>query len=704
MLRIRIVAYALLIFLLIACGLQQNPEDVSLQAEATDEVFSVSIAATPTIDQVTWLVDSEEVETDTAAPYALEVQKSAYEPGEHNVTAQVSVDILGEVSVVTRELTFSVEASEGAESLPISLENEAPEEKTAALEADKPDDANEATLTLKVYDADFSDEGELYINGQGPLDLFDAQASDKWNNKESTVTFDTPADWWQQGENDLRFTHVKTAGYRVMSASVSFSTQDDSTPTTSKPRPATGDAEPTLLASYRVRHSTGPRHSGVTYRPRQFKASPYSGWDVLTLPGGTYRTYTWSDWLTLELNRDATLVVLWDGSKPGSWLNSWQEEGTVDGKRAYRKTFSAGEVELGAIGGTANQPYTVLFAEANGKPSAAPSVPSGKETPRSNEDCPAWVHDSYIATGPDNKAYATWHPQIDPVYWCYFGHTHYSDPALLTEGGDAEFTPVFNYFADKGGPFESHEGFHAEVMEYTNTSNNKVYRLYKHAHADTTMQRRACAEIHAHQLVLYDVAADEIVANIHHKISFGPSRDAGTFDRYKPSKCPENANIPTSKGARNIPPIGNNGYETWQAVYDYYPQLGISGRHTVAYVNPRTKCADSECNTVKSTGLPNARVWVITPDSSKGEGVSFNADTAFGGGGTFYTDLYGEKRLSKGDSGAVEQYIKPGLDVTLVSSPRFFSNDPWRYRFTDSSKDDFAMPEMNLEDSLKVSR
>jgi hypothetical protein len=476
-------------------------------------------------------------------------------------------------------------------------------------------------------------------------------------------------------------------------------------PTVTNPEPEATASRKRLLASYQLRHVTGIVYTDSTYlptyRPRYYNVSPYKGWDALLLPGGTHRTYTYPDWLRIRLNRSATLVILWEGSKPGSWLSSWEKRPNVDGKQVYRKVFPAGEVVLGAIGGTENQPYTVLFAEADGIPTPAPSVPAGQVTPTPNQSCPTWVHESYQAQGPDGKMYRTWHPQIDPVYWCYFDHTHYSDPSLLTEGSGVVFQPLYNYFADKGGPVETHEGFHQEVLEYTRTSNGKTYRLFKLTHAETHIQTRACTERHAHQLVLYDVAAKEIVANIYHKPSFGPSRNAGTFTPYAPSNCPENARVSALYGARNIPPTDNGGYETWQIVYDSYAKLGISGGHTVAYLNPLTKCVAPNCSQVRSTGEVNARVWVITPHANENEGVTFRASTAFNGGGVFYTDYTGEKQLSGTSPGAVRQYIKPGLNVTLISDARFFSIDPWRYYFTNTDKTVFAIPNLNLENGLK---
>lgn len=48
--------------------------------------------------------------------------------------------------------------------------------------------------------------------------------------------------------------------------------------------------------------------------------------------------------------------------------------------------------------------------------------------PGPNDDCTAAQHDAYFAVGPDRKRYPTWHPPVDPVTGCSFGHDHGRDP------------------------------------------------------------------------------------------------------------------------------------------------------------------------------------------------------------------------------------------------------------------------------------
>jgi hypothetical protein len=52
------------------------------------------------------------------------------------------------------------------------------------------------------------------------------------------------------------------------------------------------------------------------------------------------------------------------------------------------------------------------------------------------------VHDRFSTIGPDGKRYPTWHPPVDPLTGCSFGHEHGRDPrgsALYAEVGDLPF-------------------------------------------------------------------------------------------------------------------------------------------------------------------------------------------------------------------------------------------------------------------------
>jgi hypothetical protein len=116
---------------------------------------------------------------------------------------------------------------------PVILQGSPPEEQTVTLNVVKPSDTTEASLTLTVYDPDFPDEGQLYINGNGPIELFGAFGVSENDYQTVTLTWTTPSLWWTDGSNILTFTHLQTAGYTIDDAWVQFDDQPwvpDTTP------------------------------------------------------------------------------------------------------------------------------------------------------------------------------------------------------------------------------------------------------------------------------------------------------------------------------------------------------------------------------------------------------------------------------------------------------------------------------------------
>ena len=108
--------------------------------------------------------------------------------------------------------------------LPIDLQgSNLPDQAIVYLVVEKPAAAvGSATLTLVVFDADNPNEGQLEINGAGPIPLFGHQASFRNGGKFVYITFKTSVDWWNDGRNMLRFVHSGTDGYRIESVSVEF--------------------------------------------------------------------------------------------------------------------------------------------------------------------------------------------------------------------------------------------------------------------------------------------------------------------------------------------------------------------------------------------------------------------------------------------------------------------------------------------------
>jgi hypothetical protein len=101
-------------------------------------------------------------------------------------------------------------------------------------------------------------------------------------------------------------------------------------------------------------------------------------------------------------------------------------------------------------------PPTVTPEPTATEAAVTPTIP-----PISGEPCPAWVHNGYVAVGPDGNEYPTWHPPVDPVYGCYFDHEHGVEPAA----GQTRVEPLFGYIGAVGGFSEPHAGFKVFTFE-----------------------------------------------------------------------------------------------------------------------------------------------------------------------------------------------------------------------------------------------
>lgn len=193
------------------------------------------------------------------------------------------------------------------------------------------------------------------------------------------------------------------------------------------------------------------------------------------------------------------------------------------------------------INGRSMANYFVLFAKQGSptdsiEPYSYPSVPppfsshlSGGITvnptvPKPNEYCPDWIHDIYVtpnrALGVDDEPdyFRTWHPIIDPYYWCYFDHEHGGQPLH-------SYRPMFGYTAWKTPGVventrqeESHKGF--KVVPFEVPGDNRIVVLTFHMHISKA--RRFGTR---HHTVIFAVLSStgELQVEIHLKMDYGPA-------------------------------------------------------------------------------------------------------------------------------------------------------------------------------------
>jgi hypothetical protein len=498
----------------------------------------------------------------------------------------------------------------------------------------------------------------------------------------------------------------------------------DVAPALSGPR-----ATPTLLGTY-VFNGSQPNMAEVTYHPWQYatvykdrssfivtdqtwanygvaNGGRYQGWDALLLPNnGVFRTNSDPNWLQIRMSRGATVAIVWrsNASQLPTWLSSWTLSSSpapdwfCGGGSAqcpvYTKSVGAGTMSLGGVA-AAGDPnprdvYYVLFAEPTGQPAAQP-VQLGVPAANANQTCPGWVHDQYVTLGPDGKTYPTWHPQIHPVYWCYFRHEHGSDPSLFS----AAYRPAYGYTAAVMGEPEPHAGFKGYMVD-----DGQNHRWAITHHFGTGSLNRTCVRYHTMDLVLETANTSELLADVHVMADFGASVANTTGERLAPPACASQADAPTSDGStgvREIPVVTRGGvmYEPWR--FDGRGNiLGLSGTLTFNTPDAAVICNDVACGQSVPTGNTGSYRHF---ESNRDFGISVGANS-----GVFYTDPRGLTLTGQGQPGAVRQFVKPGLSARLPflgDNASCYTTDRWRarYRCTPPPLDGFPT---NLEGALQV--
>lgn len=178
-----------------------------------------------------------------------------------------------------------------------------------------------------------------------------------------------------------------------------------------------------------------------------------------------------------------------------------------------------------SIDGRKPRRYSLLFAQpGSGTPVAPayPGMPSADairalapdadplEIPRPNTRCPDWLHDIHIVRTQDEatstslgepKYWRTWHPVIDSIYWCYYGHSHGSFPG--------HFRPPLGYTAfktpdektDSGRQDESHRGF--KIFAFALPGDKTV--VIATIHALLSDARRFTTRFHTTMIAVFNV-------------------------------------------------------------------------------------------------------------------------------------------------------------------------------------------------------
>lgn len=86
-------------------------------------------------------------------------------------------------------------------------------------------------------------------------------------------------------------------------------------------------------------------------------------------------------------------------------------------------------------------------------------------------ECAVSIHNAYSTVGPDGRIYPTWHPPVDPLTGCSFGHEHGRDPsgsALYGEVGAIPFGYANEMLEIHGSHGMRHEDHVGHKIEWEN--------------------------------------------------------------------------------------------------------------------------------------------------------------------------------------------------------------------------------------------
>jgi len=301
-----------------------------------------------------------------------------------------------------------------------------------------------------------------------------------------------------------------------------------------------------------------------------------------------------------------------------------------------------------------------VFQLVNGPP-IGNAASYGIWTPGPRDDCTAEIHNSYSVVGPDRKLYPTWHPPVDPVTGCSFGHDHGRDPR-----GSALYASVgpipFGYANEQLDVYDPANPRHEDHFGHKVEWENNVLMRFGSAAAGSLFEIRCdvLAKLHQgthskdaftnnlHELAYHIRCTDGTQLHITLLVAIG---DPGQFER----SCDGTtvvvgpatpANSPPGGGRRIIPdrtcidqfvlvPPGQRSdfgvlHESWQTSFS----LQRADGHGLAFLNPYFQVflpsRFYDPASVNVVGRPIDVCYEVTPSGARAQGEECDQSTGAG--------------------------------------------------------------------------
>lgn len=347
--------------------------------------------------------------------------------------------------------------------------------------------------------------------------------------------------------------------------------------------------------------------------------------------------------------------------------------------------------------------------------SAAPSAAFNTWAPGKTDTCTPDVHNRFSTVGPDGKKYPTWHPPVDPLTGCTFGHEHGRDPHgsnLYAEVGDIPFGYANEQLDVSNLNMVRHEDHFGHKVEWENDMRIQVgggievrcdilAKLHQGTHSKDAFTNNL------HELVYHIRCSDKTEMHITLLSAIGRpgefnSSCGGTIQAGTASP----ANAPNGGGQRRIPDAAcvvprilvaagqqsdfNNLHESWEtsnevrtaegrrlAFFNPYFQvfrpsryydpavIGVVGRPVAlcALTSGDLRARGNECTGMTST-VNNVLVAIDYDNSISGFNgvhrqmdVNNNALSNAGGPAVWYSDPFGNNARTTPFTGSIRQFI-----------------------------------------------